>query len=102
MTRGGSCRYFNDELRAILCAQPATADALLLGRRTYEELTAFWPGLAGSGNLMADRITVTPKLVVSTTLTRADWKGRRHGIAQRCDHDGQHPQLGDRTLDPPG
>jgi dihydrofolate reductase len=42
------------------------AEALLLGRRSYER----WPGRTGE---LADRLNSLPKYVVSSTLEDADW-----------------------------
>jgi len=67
-------RFKLDELQA--------ADALLLGRRTYEGFAAAWPsredeqGFAGKMNSM-------PKLVVSSTLDEGSWSNTTilHGQA---------------------
>ena len=52
-----------------------SADALLLGRRTWQIWAAFWPTAATSGAdaEMADHLNRMPKYVVSNTLKRADW-----------------------------
>ena len=50
----------------------ASADALLLGRRTWQIWAAFWPTATGDAEL-ARRINGIPKYVVSNTLERADW-----------------------------
>jgi len=47
------------------------ADAMLLGRVTYEGFAAAWP--SQSGDPFADKFNAMPKHVVSTTLERADW-----------------------------
>jgi dihydrofolate reductase len=46
------------------------ADAMVLGRRTYEGLAAVWPQLADDPNLgpYADRLNSMPKYVASRTL----------------------------------
>lgn len=49
------------------------ADTILLGRRTYEEFAAFWPN-APKDDPFAAYINNTPKVVVSNTLTSADWQ----------------------------
>jgi dihydrofolate reductase len=53
------------------------ADALLLGRRTYEGLSAAYPSMASPpGGPMADfidRMNVIPKYVASTTLSTVGW-----------------------------
>jgi class 3 adenylate cyclase/dihydrofolate reductase len=48
------------------------ADAILLGRRTWQSWAAFWPTATGNDDL-ARRINEMPKYVVSRTLERADW-----------------------------
>jgi dihydrofolate reductase len=49
------------------------ADALLLGRVTYEEFAAAWPSMAGDEAGFADKMNGMPKYVVSTTLDKAEW-----------------------------
>jgi dihydrofolate reductase len=46
------------------------ADALLLGRRTYEGFAAAWPSREGE---FADKFNEMPKYVVSTTLGDPGW-----------------------------
>jgi dihydrofolate reductase len=46
------------------------AEALLLGRVTYEAMQAFWPTAEGK---LADRLNELPKYVVSSTLTDPHW-----------------------------
>ncbi len=65
--------YFNDEMGAIVGAAMAEGDTMLLGRRTYEEFAAYWPQQGGD-EPMAAQMNAIPKLVVSTTLDRADWQ----------------------------
>jgi dihydrofolate reductase len=47
------------------------AQALLLGRRTYEGFAAAWPSMQGD---FADKFNNMPKYVVSSTLTEPAWK----------------------------
>jgi dihydrofolate reductase len=47
------------------------ADALLLGRVTYDGFAAAWP--SRSGDPYSDKFNAMPKYVVSTSLDRADW-----------------------------
>jgi dihydrofolate reductase len=49
----------------------ASVDALLLGKNTYEQFAAYWPGQAGSE--FADPINRLPKYVVSRSLQKAEW-----------------------------
>ena len=46
------------------------AEALLLGRRSYEWFAARWPSRTGD---LADRLNSMPKYVVSATLEDLDW-----------------------------
>ena len=46
------------------------ADALLLGRRTYEGFAEAWPSRTGE---FADKFNTMPKYVVSTTLENPEW-----------------------------
>lgn len=46
------------------------AEALLLGRRTYEGFAAAWPSMEGE---FADKFNGMPKYVVSSTLTDPTW-----------------------------
>jgi dihydrofolate reductase len=46
-------------------------DAMLLGRRTYEEFAAYWPT---STDDFAEHMNGTRKYVASNSLTTADWE----------------------------
>src|ERR671916_1102705 len=46
------------------------ADALLIGRKTYESFAGAWPGREGD---FADKFNNMPKYLVSSTLTDPDW-----------------------------
>ena len=46
------------------------AEAMLMGRRTYEFFAARWPSRSGP---LADRLNSLPKYVVSSTLEDPDW-----------------------------
>src|SRR6516165_5198730 len=46
------------------------AEALLLGRRSYEFFAARWPSRSGE---LADRLNSLPKYVLSSTLEDPDW-----------------------------
>src|SRR4029453_408839 len=56
------------------------AEALLLGRRSYEWLAERWPSRSGE---LADRLNSLPKYVVSSTLTDPAWNNTTvlHGEA---------------------
>ena len=46
-------------------------DAVLMGRRTYEQFAPAWQ--SRSGDALSDRMNTIPKYVVSTTLQDPDW-----------------------------
>jgi dihydrofolate reductase len=61
--------YFNDEMGEAIEAAMAAADAMLLGRVTFEEFAAFWPSQSSENDQeIADYMNNTPKFVVSKTL----------------------------------
>jgi dihydrofolate reductase len=66
--------FFNDEMGQAVGASIAKKDTLLLGRRTFEEFAAYWPGKTGEDDPFAEFINNTPKVVVSTTLGNVEWQ----------------------------
>jgi dihydrofolate reductase len=71
--RGGwQVQFFDKGAGAIAKAGLFAADALLLGRVTYEHLAAAWPEMTDEEGF-ADRMNGIPKYVVSTTLGDAEW-----------------------------
>ena len=81
------------------------AEALLLGRATYQGFSAAWPGRGGDGGF-ADKMNSMPKYVASTTLKELDWDNSKllegdvaTAVAELKDQDGG-PLLvaGSRTL----
>jgi dihydrofolate reductase len=63
--------YLDDEHRRYATGLLAEADALLLGRRTYEGLSAAYTAMASDP--FVDRMNSIPKYVASRTLTAATW-----------------------------
>lgn len=63
--------YWDEEHAAYARKLLFSADALLLGRATYEGFAEAWP--ARSGDEYTDRINAMPKHVASRTLTEATW-----------------------------
>ena len=61
----GSMKFKFDELKA--------ADALLLGRKTYEGFAKAWPTMRGTGEF-GERMNGLPKYVVTQTLDKLDWQ----------------------------
>jgi dihydrofolate reductase len=59
--------YFNDEMGEVIGAAMTEADAMLLGRVTYQEFASYWPGVSSEDQPFAEHMNNTPKYVVSTT-----------------------------------
>lgn len=71
--RGGWQRQFiGDEQLKMMTAQLLDADALLLGRKTYQNFANAWPERSGMHGL-ADRINSMQKFVASRTLRSVTW-----------------------------
>jgi dihydrofolate reductase len=49
------------------------SDVQLLGRVTYEEFAANWPGMEEAAGEFGAKMNTMPKVVVSTTLTDPSW-----------------------------
>ncbi|MGV9774583.1 dihydrofolate reductase family protein, partial [Streptosporangium sp. NPDC003464] len=64
--------YFNDEMGAAIGAGVQNAAAFLMGRKLYEEWSAYWP-TADADEDFAKFINNARKYVVSDTLEKADW-----------------------------
>ena len=60
--------YIDDEFGQAVQAQIDAADALLLGRVTWQEFAAYWPHQSSAEAPIVDHMNNTPKFVVSTTL----------------------------------
>jgi dihydrofolate reductase len=58
------------QLNKLALDEARGAEALLLGRRSYEWFAARWPSRSGE---LADRLNGLPKYVVSSTLEDPDW-----------------------------
>ena len=65
--------YFNEELSGWQARNLAEADALLLGRKTYEGFKAAWPQMEEATGDFGVKMNSMPKHVATTTLTVPDW-----------------------------
>ncbi len=65
--------YQNEEIAAVNKAGMVASNTLLLGRVTYEKLAGFWPLQTHNEMGIADYINNVAKVVVSSTLQKADW-----------------------------
>lgn len=65
---------WDDQLEKFSIEQLETADGLIFGRVTYEGMAAYWQSAQG---VVADYMNNLPKVVVSRTLDRAEWKNTK-------------------------
>jgi class 3 adenylate cyclase/dihydrofolate reductase len=65
-------QLFSEDMQQYKFEELYAAEALLLGRATYQIFAAFWPSAPGDEGF-ADRMNSIPKYVVSTTLKDAEW-----------------------------
>ena len=70
-------RVQTDEDQVYNKDQAMSADAFLLGRRTWQIWAAFWPTATGGDVELTERMNTIPKYVVSNTLERADWNNTK-------------------------
>src|SRR3954447_1047446 len=82
-------RFKYDELMA--------ADALLLGRKTYEGFAAVWPTITDEQGF-ADKMNSMPKYVVSSTLAEPTWNATRIGLEDIEELDGNLLVAGSQQL----
>jgi dihydrofolate reductase len=85
----GGDRFKFEELMA--------ADALLLGRKTFEGFAAAWPTITDEQGF-ADKMNSMPKYVVSSTLTEPAWNATRIGLEDIEDLDGNLLVAGSQQL----
>ena len=69
---GWSVTYWDEKMGEIMDGQFAEADALLLGRKTYEIFAAHWPNVEGD-DPVATKLNSMPKYVASRTLDAVEW-----------------------------
>jgi dihydrofolate reductase len=69
-----SFAYWGDDISAFKDEERQSADALLLGRKTFETFAAAWPARSGT---FADRMNSLPKYFVSKSLTAPQWNNSR-------------------------
>jgi dihydrofolate reductase len=65
--------YFNDELGAWQESNLREADALLLGRKTYQGFKSAWPKMEAETGDFGAKMNAMPKHVATTTLTEPEW-----------------------------
>ncbi len=71
---GWQMPYFDAEKGKIIGELIAAADALLLGRVTYQIFAAYWPNAPEDDPIgIGHKLNSIPKYVVSTTLDKVEW-----------------------------
>ena len=68
-----SLLYWDGKMGEIMDGQFAEADALLLGRKTYEIFAAHWPNVDAKDDPVATKLNSMPKYVASKTLDAVEW-----------------------------
>jgi dihydrofolate reductase len=72
---GWHLRYFDDLARTWVVQGYAEAGGFLLGRRTYENLAAYWPNASEEEQVIAEPLNTKPKYVASRTLAEPlEWQ----------------------------
>ncbi|MFE0751012.1 dihydrofolate reductase family protein [Gordonia sp. NPDC058843] len=83
MTLDGSIEMLTDwfdptveapDLMAESHRQDAEADALLVGRQTFEDFRSFWPHQTDDATGITDYLNTVDKYVVSSTMTDPGWQ----------------------------
>src|SRR6202022_3886153 len=69
---GWTIPYWNDEIAAFKKEELFAADAMLLGRVTYQGFAAAWPAMTDEQGF-ADRMNGIAKYVVTSTLATLSW-----------------------------
>jgi dihydrofolate reductase len=72
---GWSFPYGDQDFGTTMTGWFGNADAFLLGRKTYEIFSNYWPHVTDPGDPIASALNTLPKYVASTTLSSVDWRG---------------------------
>lgn len=70
---GWTFAFSSPEQEQFKAEELVKADALLLGRRTYQGFAAAWPNMEEATGKYGEKMNSMPKYVVTTTLSDATW-----------------------------
>ncbi len=70
---GWSFPYGDADFGTAMTGWFGNADAFLLGRKTYEIFSGYWPRVTDPGDPIAVALNTLPKFVASTTLSSVSW-----------------------------
>ena len=70
---GWSVKYWDELMGKLIVEQTQQADALLLGRKTYEIFAAHWPRVTDPKDPVAAKLNSMRKYVASRTLHKTEW-----------------------------
>src|ERR1051326_4359066 len=89
---GWTFEFSSPEQERVKFEELFKADALLLGRRTYQGFAAAWPTMTETG-VFGERMNSLPKYVVSTTLSDMTWNASllRGDLAEELSRLKQEP-----------
>src|SRR5262245_17549815 len=65
--------HFDAEAGAFMVETFGKVGAFLLGRKTYEIFSGYWPRVTDPADPVAGKLNALPKYVAATTLASADW-----------------------------
>jgi len=69
--------YLDEAIFQTVAGWLSEADALLMGRKTYEIFAASWPMVTDPDDPLASRLNGLPKYVASRTLHEVTWNGSK-------------------------
>jgi dihydrofolate reductase len=70
---GWTFPYADEDFGEAMAGWLGQAAAFLLGRKTYEMFSDYWPQVTDPGHPIASPLNALPKYVASTSLTSLDW-----------------------------
>ncbi len=72
--QGGGADQDTSDLREELARQQTAADAVVLGRQTFEDMRGYWPQQTDDTTGVTEYLNNVQKYVVSSTMTDPEWQ----------------------------